>query len=137
MILILWDCEEEFGFESDGKGNVILPEILYGVYIHDKSVDILPPDDAWNIFCRYQLLYGEDPATYLEEYPRSCEKVWVDQEYFKRCVRANGLREEEIKQNFLGRQGERRLIPLRADRVLRYRELREACRKLEASMKDS
>lgn len=94
MILLLWDSEEEFGFEETPGQPFEMPPIRYGVYFHRQTVRILPPHQAWRIFCYYQLLYGEDPVTYLSEYNDISGKDWVDKDYLKRCLRANGLPEQ-------------------------------------------
>ena len=98
MIFLLWDSEEEMAFSPSELENEGMPPLHYDVYIHNQTVEILPPHQAWQVFCQYQLLYGDDLITYTSEYNQATGQKWVDTEYLKKCLLADGIEEECIEE---------------------------------------
>lgn len=99
FIYLLWESEEELFFAPECLAQSGMPQIQYGLYVHDQTAEILPARPAWQIFCRYQKQYGEDPLTYVSEYNHNHNLIFADEDYFNRCLCASGLYQDTLKKS--------------------------------------
>lgn len=104
MIFIIWSSEEEQIFNqlhtnsykkeyefSECFMDNINQFIQCGLYIHDNCVELLNPVNTWDIFCKYNRLYGDDPITYVSKYNMFTKTKWVNQKYLRKCLEINKI----------------------------------------------
>lgn len=137
LVGIIWDSDEESGFFPE-KIEADPPQVEWGFHFHDNTIELLESKTAWERFCDYQTRYGEDPLTYMRGYNEKAGESWVDIDYLKRCLQANGLPDAMVKYSRFSDK-ER---PLRKERLepestvwllyrMRYQRLLEACQVLK------
>lgn len=90
LVLLLWNCEETYAFEPGQLALHGMPTPEFGMRLHDRRIELLAPKTAWEVFCRYQARYGEDPVSYLSHYNETRGLRWVDLAYLQDCIRAYG-----------------------------------------------
>ena len=104
MIFIIWNSEEESLFSetylnlyrekyyfADCFIENISSFIECGLYIHDNCIELLNAENTWNIFYKYNKLYGDEPITYNSFYNMITKTKWIDEEYFLKCLEVNKL----------------------------------------------
>lgn len=90
LVVLLWNSEEDSAFEPGRLALDGMPTPEFGLRLQNRRIELLGPKTAWEVFCRYQARYGEDPVTYLDSYNETCGLRWVDLAYLQDCVRAYG-----------------------------------------------
>lgn len=81
-------------FEIEDKN--FCKAVVLGIYIHDKTLEILRPVDAVRKYKEYSLLYGKDKEKYIPEYYQSRGIKQVDLPYLKRCIEAYDLDADKV-----------------------------------------
>ncbi|HIR13419.1 MAG TPA: hypothetical protein IAB31_05795 [Candidatus Choladousia intestinavium] len=73
--------------------------IEYGVYVHDKKIELLNPEDTIEKYKEYSALYGEPREKYLPEYYDRSGIVQADPSFVRKCAAAYGPgAEKELSQ---------------------------------------
>lgn len=88
--------------------------IVYGVWLHDSTVELMAPERAREKYIEYDRLYGgPDEEIFKEFYNENRDFFPADLPYLKRLIRAHGLDPEEVLAGYKwGRFGwERRRSP--------------------------
>lgn len=81
-------------FEMDDKN--FYRAVVVGIYIHDKTLEILRPSDAVAKYREYASLYGKNREIYISDYYDKRGIKQVDLPYLKKCIEAYGLDAEEV-----------------------------------------
>lgn len=78
-----WYPPEWEEYQKDGFSSLI----RYGIWIHDKTIEIVNEDAARKLYREYERLYeASNKAIYESDYYTDQEPMELDWEYFKRAV---------------------------------------------------
>lgn len=99
MIFIMWNGDEG-GYFRENLGYVMngnpSRNIDCGIYIHDKQIEFLNPDNAWVIFNKYNNLYGGETLKYLHDYHSATNQTVCDTEFYNKCLEKNNIDSKDI-----------------------------------------
>ena len=65
--------------------------VVLGIYVHDKTVEILKPTDAIEKYKEYASLYEKERKIYIPELYGDVVTKQIDLSFAKKCIEANGL----------------------------------------------
>ncbi len=97
----LWDLLVEDSYkrkchEIEVSDDLFLSGVEIGIYIHDKTLEILTPKETIIKYKEYAKLYERNKEVYIPEYYQDNGIVQVDLSYFRRCIESYGLNADEI-----------------------------------------
>ena len=97
----LWDLLVEDSYkrkchEIEVSDDLFLSGVEIGIYIHDKTLEILTPKETIIKYKEYAKLYERNKEVYIPEYYQENGIVQVDLPYARRCIEAYGLNADEI-----------------------------------------
>lgn len=69
--------------------------IEHGIWVHDKTIQILTPNEAVEKYKEYDALYGKDRDRFRDDYYDKNEIYEIDADYLRHCIEANGFNFEE------------------------------------------
>lgn len=93
-----WDAwsEDDEVFEQEDYPD-FLENIVFGIWLHDNTVELMAPERAREKYAEYNRLYGgPDEEIFKVFYYESRELYPVDLAYLKRMIRSHGLDPEEV-----------------------------------------
>ena len=71
--------------------------IVYGIWLHDGTLELMAPARARETYAEYRRLYGgPNEAVFKRPYYADNHIFPADFEYLKRCIRSHGLDPEEV-----------------------------------------
>ena len=87
----LWDLLVEDSYkrkchEIEVSDDLFLSGVGIGIYIHDKTLEILTPKETIKKYKEYAKLYERNKEVYIPEYYQD----------FRRCIESYGLNADEI-----------------------------------------
>lgn len=123
LFFLFWACEEEEPFTPGQLAMHGMPQPEFGVRFCHGRVEIYSPRTAWEIFCRFQVRYGEVPESYDESEMLRQGSSGVNRAYLDRCLRDNGMNPETWDWTPVPVSD----CPADPFLSLRYRTLRQAC----------
>ncbi len=94
-----WDLREAAGnskyekyFEAPEYDQDFLNAIEVGIYVHDKTIEIMEPKKAAKKYREYEAKYGDtNREKYRDNYYGENQIAQVDQEYLRRCFERYGI----------------------------------------------
>ncbi|MDE6622197.1 MAG: hypothetical protein K2K74_17240 [Lachnospiraceae bacterium] len=101
LLNALWeDLGKDFfkakSHEFEVSDDLFISGVRIGIYIHDKTLEILTPKKAIRKYKEYAKLYEKNKEVYISEYYQDNGIVQVDLPYARRCIEAYGLDADEI-----------------------------------------
>lgn len=94
------DPESEFHdkriYEYEPYDEKFYESVVAGIYIHDKTIEVLKPADAVEKYKEYTSLYEKKREIYVPEYYEENGIAQVDLPYLKKCIEMYGLNADEI-----------------------------------------
>lgn len=101
-----WDeiPSDLWGVSRNKRRDFELPEydkdfykaIETGIWVHDKTIQILTPNEAVEKYKEYDALYGKDRDRFRSMYYEENNIYEIDDAYLKRCIEANGFKFEDV-----------------------------------------
>ena len=82
--------------EMELNDKLFFSGVVLGIYIHDKTLEVLPPRKAIRKYKEYAKRYEKNKEVYIPEYYQENGIVQVDLPYARRCIEAYGLNADEI-----------------------------------------
>lgn len=82
--------------EMELNDELFFSGVVLGIYIHDKTLEILTPKKAIRKYKEYAKRYEKNKEVYIPEYYQENGIVQVDLPYARRCIEAYGLDADEI-----------------------------------------
>lgn len=82
--------------EMELSDEIFFSGVVLGIYIHDKTLEILTPKKAIRKYKEYANRYEKNKEVYIPEYYQENGIVQVDLSYARRCVEAYGLDADKI-----------------------------------------
>lgn len=82
--------------EMELSDDLFISGVEIGIYIHDKTLEILTPKKAIRKYKEYAKLYEKNKEVYISEYYQENGIVQVDMPYIRRCIEAYGLDADEM-----------------------------------------
>ena len=135
LVGIIWSSEETTGFLPE-EMEADPPYVEWGFHFHNNTIELLESQTAWERFCDCHNRYGEDPLTYMSGYNEKAGEKWVDFDYLKRCLQANGLPDSMAENSGLNLDwiGHSEYLPPESPvwtlYQMRYQRLLDACKSL-------
>ncbi len=101
-----WSGEDDY-WEIDEQE--FLDAIEVGIYVHDKTVEIMNSKKATEKYVEYEALYGDlNRNKYESDYYQNNQIVQVDREYLKRCFESYGVNSEKYLDDMFGKDNGKR-----------------------------
>lgn len=82
--------------EMELSDDLFFSGVVLGIYIHDKTLEILTPKKAIRKYKEYAKRYEKNKEVYIPEYYQENGIVQVNLPYIRRCLAAYGLSADEI-----------------------------------------
>lgn len=82
--------------EMELSDDLFFSGVVLGIYIKDKTLEVLNPRQAIRRYKEYARRYEKNKEVYIPEYYQENGIVQVDFPYARRCVEAYGLNADEI-----------------------------------------
>ena len=82
--------------EMELSDEIFFSGVVLGIYIHDKTLEVLTPKKTIRKYKEYAKRYEKNKEVYIPEYYQENGIVQVDLPYARRCIEAYGLNADEI-----------------------------------------
>lgn len=82
--------------EMELSDDLFFSGVVLGIYIHDKTLEILTPKKAIRKYKEYAKRYEKNKEVYISEYYQENGIVQVDMPYIRRCLDSYGLNADVI-----------------------------------------
>lgn len=91
---------DEYILNTEEYDELFYDAVRIGIYIHDKTIEILNPKETVKKYKEYNNLYGNPRKKFVPEYYGDNGINQIDIPYLKKCIEAYGLdADEEIEQS--------------------------------------
>lgn len=92
---IMGDDNERYLFHTAAYDEKFCEAVEVGIYVHDKTIEILDKHDTLVKYKEYDKLYGNPREKFISTYYEDNNIIQIDREYLIRCIESYGLNATE------------------------------------------
>ena len=93
---LLTDDYKSKNYKFETEDEKFCKAVVLGIYVHDKTLEILSPVNAVKKYKEYASLYGMNKDIFIPEYYQDNNITQVDLPYLKKCIEAYGLDADKV-----------------------------------------
>ena len=98
IIAVTWGNEGPWGDEMVSEEE-FCKEVVVGIYVHDRKLEILNPSDTIAKYEEYDKRYGTPPEKFEQEYYERHKIEQANPAYLRKCIEAYGLDADKAIRN--------------------------------------